>query len=50
MSEVTMVRQGDPSLAVKEKCQASVEQAVKVLSAKYGFDHEEAMHELGETV
>ena len=35
-------------LAVKEMCQASVDQAVKALAAKYGFDHEEAMRELGE--
>ena len=35
-------------LAVKEMCQASVDQAVKALADKYGFDHEEAMRELGE--
>ena len=35
-------------LAVKEMCQASVDQAVKALAAKYSFDHEEAMRELGE--
>ena len=35
-------------LAIKEMCQASVDQAVKALAVKYGFDHEEAMRELGE--
>ena len=46
MSAITMPNTLD--LAVKEMCQASVDQAVKALAAKYGFDHEEAMRELGE--
>ena len=46
MSTITMPNTFD--LAVKEMCQASVDQAVKALAAKYGFDHEEAMRELGE--
>ena len=46
MSTITMPNTFD--LAVKEMCQSSVDQAVKALAAKYGFDHEEAMRELGE--
>ena len=46
MSTITMPNTFD--LAVKEMCQASVDQAVKALAAKYGFDPEEAIRELGE--
>ena len=46
MSTITMPNTLD--LAVKEMCQSSVDQAVKALAAKYGFDHEEAMREVGE--
>ena len=34
--------------AVKEMCEQSIDQAVKALAAKYGFDVEEAKRELGE--
>ena len=46
MSTITMPAAFDQ--AVKEMCSQSVDQAVKALAAKYGFDPEEAARELGE--
>ena len=46
MSTITMPAAFDQ--AVKEMCAQSVDQAVKALAAKYGFDPEEAARELGE--
>ena len=46
MSTITMPLAFDQ--AVKEMCAQSVDQAVKALAAKYGFEPDEAARELGE--